>query len=51
MIEKTSGTEEPAENQEETENEETSTNEAKSPVLRADSVPNLEPSEESLVTK
>ncbi|EDL27160.1 endoplasmic reticulum junction formation protein lunapark isoform X3 [Mus musculus] len=51
VIEKTSGPEEPAENQEETENEETSTNEAKSPVLRADSVPNLEPSEESLVTK
>ncbi|XP_021011278.1 endoplasmic reticulum junction formation protein lunapark isoform X1 [Mus caroli] len=51
VIEKTSGPEEPAENQEETENEETSTKEAKSPVLRADSVPNLEPSEESLVTK
>lgn len=51
VIEKTSGPEEPEENQEETENEETSTSEAKSPVLRADSVSNLEPSEESLVTK
>lgn len=51
VIEKTSGPEEPTENQEETESEETSTNEAKSPLLRADSVPNLEPSEESLVTK
>ncbi|XP_021049158.1 endoplasmic reticulum junction formation protein lunapark isoform X1 [Mus pahari] len=51
VIEKTSGPEEPEENQEEIENKETSTNEAKSPALRADSVSNLEPSEESLVTK
>ncbi|GAB1286443.1 Endoplasmic reticulum junction formation protein lunapark [Apodemus speciosus] len=51
VIEKTSGPEEPEENQEETEKEEPSANEAKPPVLSADSVSNLEPSEESLVTK
>ncbi|XP_052578801.1 endoplasmic reticulum junction formation protein lunapark isoform X1 [Peromyscus californicus insignis] len=51
VIEKTSGSEEPEAKQEETENEETSTNEAKSTVLRADSVSNLEPSGESLVTQ
>lgn len=51
VIEETSGPEGPEENQEETENEETSTNEAKSPVLRSDSVSNLELSEDSVVTK
>lgn len=51
VIEKTSGPEEMEENQEETEKEESSVNEAKPPVLSADSVSNLEPSEESLVTK
>ncbi|XP_060246418.1 endoplasmic reticulum junction formation protein lunapark isoform X1 [Meriones unguiculatus] len=51
MIGETSGSEEPGEKQEETENEETSANEAKSAVLRADLASNLEPSEESLVTK
>lgn len=51
MIEETSGPEGSEENQEETENEETSTNEAKSPVLRSDSVSNLELSEDSVVTK
>lgn len=51
VIEETSGPEGSEENQEETENEETSTNEAKSPVLRSDSVSNLELSEDSVVTK
>ncbi|XP_051022068.1 endoplasmic reticulum junction formation protein lunapark [Acomys russatus] len=51
MIEKTSGSEEPEEEQEETETEETPANEAESAVLRADSVSNLEPSEDSLVAK
>lgn len=51
VIEETSGPEGPEENQEETENEETSTNETKSPVLRSDSVSNLELSEDSVVTK
>ncbi|KAL1763963.1 hypothetical protein HispidOSU_015811 [Sigmodon hispidus] len=45
---KTSGSEEP-EPRQETEKEETSTHEAKSAVLRADSVSNLDPSGESLV--
>lgn len=51
VIEKPSGSEELEEKQEETGKEETSTNEAKSMVLRADSVSNLEPSGESLVTQ
>lgn len=51
VIEKTSGPEAMEENQEETEKEEPSVNEAKPPVLSADSVSNLKPSEESLVTK
>lgn len=51
VIEKSSGPEEPEENQEETEKEEPSANEAKPPVLSTGSVSNLEPSEESLVTK
>lgn len=51
VIERTSGPEGPEENQEESENEETSTNEAKSPVLRSDSVSDLELSEDSVVTK
>ncbi|EGW02679.1 Protein lunapark [Cricetulus griseus] len=51
VIEETSGSEEPKEKQEETEKEEASTDEAKSTVLRADSVSNLEPSGESLVTQ
>ncbi|XP_006972512.1 endoplasmic reticulum junction formation protein lunapark isoform X1 [Peromyscus maniculatus bairdii] len=51
VIEKTSGPEDPEAKQEETENEETSTNEAKSTVLTADSVSNLEPSGDSLVTQ
>ncbi|XP_051040411.1 endoplasmic reticulum junction formation protein lunapark isoform X1 [Phodopus roborovskii] len=51
MIEKTPGSEEPEEKQEETEKEELSANEAKSTVLRADSVSNLEPSGESVVTQ
>ncbi|ERE71957.1 endoplasmic reticulum junction formation protein lunapark isoform X1 [Cricetulus griseus] len=51
VIEETSGSEEPEEKQEETEKEEASTDEAKSTVLRADSVSNLEPSGESLVTQ
>lgn len=46
--EKVSGTEEPEEKQE-AENEDTSMNEAKSAVPRADSTPNLELSEESLM--
>ncbi|MBZ3885101.1 Protein lunapark [Sciurus carolinensis] len=50
VIENASGSEEPEE-KEETENEETSINEAKSTVTRADSISNLELSEESLITK
>lgn len=48
MIEQASGTEEPEEKQEETENEETSMNESKSPISRADAIPNPELSGESL---
>ncbi|XP_045414974.1 endoplasmic reticulum junction formation protein lunapark isoform X3 [Lemur catta] len=51
VIEKASGSEEPEEKQEETENEETSMNEAKSTVSRDDSIPNSEPSEDSLMAK
>ncbi|XP_012608862.1 endoplasmic reticulum junction formation protein lunapark isoform X3 [Microcebus murinus] len=51
VIEKASGSEEPEEKQEETKNEETSMNEAKSVVSRDDSIPNSEPSEESLMAK
>ncbi|XP_073927242.1 endoplasmic reticulum junction formation protein lunapark isoform X3 [Castor canadensis] len=51
VIEKASGSEESEEKQEETENEETSRSEAKSTVPRADSIPNLELSGESLMTK
>ena len=42
VIEQASGTEEPEEKQEETENEETSMNESKSPISRADAIPNPE---------
>uniref|UniRef100_A0A4X1UJZ4 Endoplasmic reticulum junction formation protein lunapark n=1 Tax=Sus scrofa TaxID=9823 RepID=A0A4X1UJZ4_PIG len=48
VIEQASGTEEPEEKQEETENEETSMNESKSPISRADAIPNPELSGESL---
>uniref|UniRef100_A0A8D0XMT7 Endoplasmic reticulum junction formation protein lunapark n=1 Tax=Sus scrofa TaxID=9823 RepID=A0A8D0XMT7_PIG len=48
VIEQASGTEESEEKQEETENEETSMNESKSPISRADAIPNPELSGESL---
>lgn len=50
VSEEASGSEEAEEQQEETETEETPTDEAKSPVLSDDSVSNLEPSGEPLVT-
>ncbi|CAO2597003.1 Endoplasmic reticulum junction formation protein lunapark [Lemmus lemmus] len=51
VSEETSGSEEAEEQQEETENEETPADEAKSAILSDDSVSNLEPSGEPLVTQ